>query len=166
MARFDRVILPGEEGKIRLRIDTRHYYGGVTKKAKVYTNDPRKRQETLTIKAFIKVAIHLSTRRVEFYGREGQTITKAVKISAKEEKPLKLEPNHFNLAEKVTYRIEEIEPGRVFNIYFTNVPGPAETYRGVLKLKTNYPEKPEISISIRARLKKEDAKKAIDKEKN
>jgi len=54
----------------------------------------------------------------------------------------------------VTYRIEEVEPGRLFKVHFTSIPGPAETYRGVLKLKTNYPEKPEIIIPIRARFRK------------
>lgn len=39
---------------------------------------------------------------------------------------------------------------------FTSIPGPAGTYRGVLRLKTNYPEKPEITIPIRARFRKGD----------
>jgi len=158
VARFDRAIPPGGEGRITLKINTKGYRGEINKRAKVYTNDPKNRIVTLTIKALVMVTIRVSPVSVYFKGHEGQEITKTVQISAKEEKPLKLEPSHFNLSEKMTYRIEEIEAGRLFKVYFTNIPGPAITFRGVLKLKTNYPDKPEISISIRAKFQKKDAK--------
>lgn len=84
----------------------------------------------------------------------GKKITRTVQIRAEEDKPLKLEQSYFSLSKKVTYRIEEVEAGRMFRIHFTGIPGPAGTYRGVLKLKTNYPEKPEIIIRIRAKFQK------------
>ena len=34
------------------------------------------------------------------------------------------------------------------------IPGPPQTYRGFLKIKTNYPEKPEITILIKGRFLK------------
>jgi len=108
----------------------------------------------LTVKAFVRVPIYLSSRKVYLYGREGQRITRDVEIRAKLDKSLKLSPSHFNLEGKVTYSVEEIEKGRAFKIRFTSVPGPPQTYRGSLELKTNYPEKPVITIGISGRFMK------------
>ena len=154
MAHFDRAIPPGGEGKITLTVNTQGYHGAINKRIRVYTNDKKNSLTRLTIKAFVKVSIRLSPRSVNLVGFEGQEIKQSVQIRANEEKPLKLEPVHFNLSEKVTYRIEEIEEGRLFKVYFTNIPGPAGILRGVLRLKTNYPEKPAISISIKVRIRK------------
>ena len=155
MARFDRTIPPGGEGKITLRIKTRGYQGVISKSAKVYTNDPRKKIKLLTIKAFIKVPIYLSHRYVYLTGIADRKITKTIMIKANEKNPLTLEKSSFNLSKTVAYKIIEIEAGRVFRIHFTGIPGSVGVYRGVLKLKTNYPEKPEITILIRAKFQKE-----------
>jgi hypothetical protein len=84
-------------------------------------------------------------------GAKGETITKTVEVRAELEKPLNLEPGKFNLEEKLTYKIEEVEKGRKFHIHFRNLPDAPSRYHGYLKLKTNYPEKPELTIRIRAR---------------
>ena len=136
MAHFDRAIPPGGEGKITLTVNTQGYHGAINKRIRVYTNDKKNSLTRLTIKAFVKVSIRLSPRSVNLVGFEGQEIKQSVQIRANEEKPLKLEPVHL------------------FKVYFTNIPGPAGILRGVLRLKTNYPEKPAISISIKVRIRK------------
>ena len=146
-----------------MRVNTRGYQGEIRKTAKVYSNDPHHNLEILNIKAFVKVPIHLSTRYVYLRGLAGQVITKTVKIMAKEEKALKLVPGHFNLSEKVTYNIEEVEPGKIFKVHFSSIPGIVGTHRGFLKLKTNYPEKPEIKIQIRTKFKEEKQGKLEEK---
>jgi hypothetical protein len=72
------------------------------------------------------------------------------------DKALTLEESQFSISEKVTYRIEELEPGRDYRIHFTTIPGMAGvgSYRGVLKLKTNYPEKPDVTIWITVQYRK------------
>ena len=64
MARFERTIPPGGEGKIILQVQTKGYQGAISKNAKVYTNDPLKNIELITISAFVKVPIYLSNRHV------------------------------------------------------------------------------------------------------
>jgi len=154
VAHFDRTIPPGGEGRITLRVKTRGYQGAFWKSAKVYTNDPRKNIEVLSIKAFVKVPIYLSTRYIYLKGIADRKITRTVRVRANVNKPLRLEQCYFDLSKKVTYRIEEVEAGRTFRIHFTNITGSVGIYRGVLKLKTNYPEKPEIIILIRANFQK------------
>lgn len=108
----------------------------------------------LEIKAFVKVPIYVSPRYVRLYGNEVQSVTRAIEIRAGLDKPLTLEPGQFNLEGKVKYMMEEIEKGRLFKIRFTTIPGPPQTYQGFLELKTNYSEKPEITINIRGRFVK------------
>ena len=105
----------------------------------------------LYVKAFVKVPIYLSPRYVNFNGREGQSLTSVVEISARRDEPLTLTPSQFNLEVKITYTVDEIEKGKIFKIRFISIPGVPQTYHGFLNLKTNYPEKPEINIRIRGR---------------
>ncbi len=132
-----------------MRVSTDKYQGNITKNATVYSNDPKHPTATLTIKAFVKVPILLSPRSVYLSGIEGRTIEKVIQVRAEKSEPLQLEPIFFDLNEKVAYHIEEAESGRLFKITFSNIPGPPGTFRGTLKLKTNYVEKPEIVIPIR-----------------
>lgn len=75
-------------------------------------------------------------------------LTRSVSITALEDKPLSIKAGDFNLQDKVTYRIEETEKGKEFEIVFTNRPQPAGRFIGALQLMTNYDDKPEINISI------------------
>jgi len=154
VAHFDRAIPPGGSGKIRLRVNTTGYSGLVHKSARVYSNDPQMGEATLLIKAFVKVPIYLSSRYVYLYGTEGQSVTRSVEIRAELDKPLTLNAREFNLSENVAYSLEEIEKGRKFLLRFKTIPGAAENYQGLLKLSTNYAEKPELVIRIRGRLVK------------
>ena len=154
MAHFDKAIPPGGEGKIRLQINTRGYQGSVYKSAGVYHNDPNKKTLILEIKGNVKVPIYLSSRYISLYGEEGQSVTRVIDIKAELDKPLELDPMEFNLGAKVSYTIEEIEKGRKYRIMFKSIPGPPQTYGGFLKLKTNYPEKPELTVRIRGQIRK------------
>lgn len=154
MAHFDKAIPPGGEGKIRLTVRTTGYQGNLHKSARVYTNDPTKSVIRLSLKGFVKVPILLSPPRVRLYGKEGQSLTRIIEVRAELDKPLILTPGHFNLVEKLTYSIEEIEKGKKFQIRFTTTNSSPQSFRGFLKLNTNYPEKPEITIWIKVRIQK------------
>jgi hypothetical protein len=151
VANYDKAIPPGGEGKIILKVNTKGYDGWISKRAQVHTNDPRRRIMKLTLKAFVKVAIQLSPRYVYLKGEPGQTVTKAVEISARLEKPLLIETGRFTLDSQVNYHIEEIDKGKRYRIHFTNIPGPPGSFRGLLELTTNYPERPKLQIPIRGR---------------
>jgi len=106
------------------------------------------------INASVKVSIYLSSRYVYLYGPEGQKVTRVVNIKAGLDRPLKIEPITFDLSDRLSYSIKETEKGRHYLIQLTSIPGTAGRFHGVLKLKTNYPEKPEITIYIRGRFQK------------
>jgi len=115
----------------------------------VYSNDPHQKVAILNVRAFVKEPITLSHRHVGIEAPPDGIITKTVMVRAEGVDPLTLEPIRFNLEKHLTYRIEEVEPGTLFKIHFTTIPGPAGNYWGLLKLKTNYPEWPGISIRVK-----------------
>ncbi len=102
----------------------------------------------------MKVSVRVSSRYVYLYGPMDQKITREVNISAGLDKPLQITPLSFDLSGRVSYSIKETEKGRHFLIRVTSIPGTAGKIHGVLKLKTNYPEKPEITIFINGRFQK------------
>ncbi len=152
MPSFDRAIPPGAEGKITLQVKTDGFQGPIDKSAVVTSNDPVNRQITLRLKAMVQVPIVLTPKYVYLSGNAEQTVTRVVEITATLDKPLEITPGEFNLEEKVSFKIEEIEKGRKYNVRFESIPGPSQAYQGFLKIKTNYAEKPEMTIWIRGRL--------------
>lgn len=151
-AEFDKAVPPGGEGTIKLKVTTEGYEGPIEKTARIYSNDPAMGETFFKITANVRVPIHLSTYYVLLAGGEGQAATKTVEIRAEREKPLTLTPTAFNLEEKLAYTLEEVEKGRRYLLHFKPLPGVSGSYQGFLKLKTNYEEKPELTIRIRARL--------------
>jgi len=130
-------------------VNTRGYKGAIWKRAQVYSNNPRQKVAILNIRAFVKEPITFSPGFVSFKASRDEKLTKTVVVRAEGANPLTLEPIRFNLQKHLTYRIEEVEPGTLFKIHFTTIPGPAGNYWGLLKLKTNYPEWPGISIRVK-----------------
>lgn len=159
MASFDHTIPPGGEGKITIKVHTDGYEGPVHKSALVNSNDPENGAIHIGITAFVKVAVLISPRYVSLNGKNGESITGIVEIKAGLDKPLTLTPDAFNLEGKLTYRIEEVEKGREFKIYFTSIPEAPSDYYGFLNIKTNYSEKPAIRIQIRGHFVKDNKKK-------
>jgi len=126
--------------------------GNIHKTASVYTNDPETARFTIGVRAFVWVPISVEPSTARLYGKEGAIITESVEITAGLDKPLTLEPIRFNLEGRATYRIEEIERGRRFIVYFSNVPGAADSFSGSLSLRTNYDQKTVITIKVRGRV--------------
>lgn len=152
MAAFDKAVPPGGKGNITLKVKTRGYRGPIAKTARVFTNDPRKQKALLTVQAYVKVPIYLTSPYVFFYARENQKVTRVVEIRAELDRPLTLAEEAFDLKDRVTYQLEEVEKGRKYLLRLTMLPGSAEVFQGYLKLKTNYPEKPELTIRIRGKI--------------
>jgi hypothetical protein len=101
--------------------------------------------------AFIKTLIVISDRMVFLRGTTQETITRTVDIKGELNRPLKLEPVDYTLDKKVKFNIEEITQGKQYRITFTSIPNVGNYYQGMLKLRTSYPEKPELVIFVRGR---------------
>ena len=84
-------------------------------------------------------------------GTTREAVTRSVDIRGKLDKPLKLEPIDYTLDKKVTFSIEELTKDKHYRVTFTSIPNVGNYYRGLLRLRTNYPEKPELMIHVRGR---------------
>jgi hypothetical protein len=84
-------------------------------------------------------------------GTTHEAITGTVDIKGELDKPLKLEPVGYTLDRKVKFNIEEISQGKQYRVTFTSIPNVGNYYQGILKLKTSYPEKPELVIFVRGK---------------
>jgi len=151
VASYDRSIPPGGEGKITLKLNTTGYEGKVRKAARVYTNDPKTPQEILVIDALVKTPIMVSDKMVFLQGTTQETIIKSIDIKGELSKPLKLEPVDYTLDKKVKFNIEEVTKGKHYRVTFTSIPNVGNYYQGLLKLRTSYPEKPELVIHVRGK---------------
>jgi hypothetical protein len=151
VASYDRSIPPGGEGKITLKLNTTGYEGKVRKAARVYTNDPKTPQEILVIDALVKTPIMVSDKVVFLQGTTQETITRSIDIRGELNKPLKLEPVDYTLDKKVKFNIEEVTKGKHYRVTFTSIPNVGNYYQGLLKLRTSYPEKPELVIHVRGK---------------
>jgi len=148
VARYDRTIPPGGEGKITLEMRTKGYEGKMNKSARVTTNDPKNPQVTISMKGNIWTPIHLKPRYAQLKGVVGDEIQQVVHLQAEKETPLTVKLESISVPDKVTAALEETEKGRSYKLTVKNRVKEEATYGGHIKLSTNYPEKPEVVIRI------------------
>lgn len=77
-AEFDRVILPGGEGRIHAVVDTRSMIGPTERTLTVYTNDPGSPRLTLSFKAVVKPYLRSSPGYVRYRAVRGEPAPGAV----------------------------------------------------------------------------------------
>jgi hypothetical protein len=145
---FDPLIPSKGAGKIKVNIDTKGFDGPERWVVKVFSNDPTWREAVLDLRANVKPVIALSGSMVLFGGKSNTTMTREVEIGTGLDRLLMLTPEQFTLSGKVTYFLSEIERGKRYRVTFQNVTRKRENYRGFLKLKTNFAEKPDVTIWI------------------
>lgn len=148
MARFDRTIPPGGEGKITLELRTKGYQGRMNKSARVMTNDPKNPQMTISMQGNIWAPIDLKPRYVQLRGIVGDEIKQVVHVQAKKKEPLTVKLESVSVPDKVTAELEETDKGRTYKLTVKNKVKEETTYGGQITLSTNYPEKPQIVIRI------------------
>lgn len=148
MTRFDRVIPPGGEGEVAFTLNTSGYQGYLNKSAVIHSNDPKQPQLKVTLTARIKSPITLEPRGVLLYGGMDEDVTGKITLKADEHRSLTLYPFEFSLKDKAAYTLETIIEGKEYAVVFRNLSKKREKYSGTLKFKTNYADKPEISIPV------------------
>lgn len=149
VVRFDQTIPPGQKGSIILQINTeghRDTNGIISKDVVVYSNDPKEPRIKLGVYARISESITVEPRGVFLKGSADDDLTGVVIIRAHKDEPLILEPVKLSLSGRIAYELKTIEKGQVYQAVFRNISTEERKYNGFLTLKTNYPEKPEISI--------------------
>jgi hypothetical protein len=146
---FDRVIPPGGTGKVTLKIDGNRVIGEFHKKAIVWSNDPIRRSIALYLKG--EVRPHISVEPggyVSLWGTPGQVPPGHLDIINNHKKPIKIIRIDTDRPDRIKWRLRETKPGFVYRLEVEDIPKTAATYTGHLKVRTNNPKKPELTIIV------------------
>jgi len=115
----------------------------------VTTDDPNMHEFQLTVRAEIIAPIQIQPKRIYLIGKKSEILKAETEIKANLDKPLKIKPIFYDLKNKVEYEIKEIKKARIYKIIFKKLPSNERKIKGVLRIKTNYPEMPYLKIEIK-----------------
>lgn len=156
VASFDRVIKPGQSGKIDASVDTKDFSGPITKVVSVISNDPQSPQVNLTIKAIVKPYVDVvPTDFVRFAAVQGDTATQSVDLISQEKS---FSPSvEASSQPYVTARVEPVaekdrppkSTGIQYKLNVTLGPSaPVGILNAPVKIKTGIAQQPEIEIRV------------------
>ncbi len=156
VANFDKVIAPGQEGKISLVLDGTRVHGDFSKTAQVLTNDPDHPEVTLTIAgkkvAFLNI---VPDGVVYLQGRYEEVIEKEVTITSNEKLPdFKIVGVTSDIDDKISY---EYKPGAKKGEYTLKIKKnpelPMSSSYGTVTIKTNSTNAPETKLQVQVMTK-------------
>lgn len=149
MAKYDKVIPPGQEGKINLVIEGSKVHGGFSKNTSVHSNDPEQPVVTLSMAGTEIAYVAVDPDRVYLQGRYGEKIEKEVTVRSNEEMPdFKVTGVESNIDDKITYKVEENEDGSTSVKLWKNPKLPTLNTYGTLTIHTNSERSPETVVQV------------------
>jgi hypothetical protein len=156
VASFDKVIPPGQEGKITFEIEGNRVQAAFSKSATVSTNDRKHPLLTITLagKIIPYVEVQPSTT-VYLTGVYGEKVFKELTVTSNDrKKDFKIVRLSSNVDDKITYAYyPDPEPGRYTIVVWKNPKLPTLNTWGVLTIESNSEKSPQkvIQVSIATR---------------
>ena len=145
-------IAPGGQGEVTLELDTDGYGGEeITKTATVLSNDPKSKGVELKMIGKVLVFADINPKAIKLFGTLGEEIRAVVEIV-----PSKDHPFHIvgkPATGKDAYRCSVEEKDGRYILTAENLTTKKGIYLDTVVLKTDYPEKPEIKISVFGNIK-------------
>lgn len=153
MAKFDRVIPPGQEGAIEFAIDGGKVKGRFSKSATVQTNDPNHPKMTVTLSGTIKSYVEIEPgTRIFLKGSYDEPVVKGITVYSNvenAEKPFVITKLESDIDDKITYKMEETEEkGKYLIQVWKNPKLPVSNSFGSLFIHTNIEQAPQKVIQV------------------
>ena len=149
MAKFDKVIPPGQEGKVNLVIEGKKVAGSFSKSATIHCNDPKKPVVTVSLVGNEIPYVDVQPTRVFLQGRYGEKIEKTVALRSNEENlDLKVTSLSSNIDDKITYKADQLEDGSYELHIWKNPKLPTLNTYGSLIVNTNSEHSPETVVQV------------------
>lgn len=158
MADFDKVILPGEEGKIGIKIVGFKIHPGRFKKSfTVKTNDPENPKVILYVTGIVKKVFDF-TKSLSLSGYSDDDMSIETLISNKLPDPIVVKGWHWSqksrdyeyLTENIGVQLEIVESGRQYKLKtWTREPARPGQYTGDIVLETDFKDIPEKTVPFR-----------------
>lgn len=151
MAKFDKVIPPGQEGKIHLVIEGKRVHGKFNKSATIRSNDPEHPVMTIAMLGNITPYISVTPKsRMFLQGHYGEPVKKTLTLKSNEDDlDFAITKIESNIDDKITYDFEPNENGKLWtiNVYKNPKLGRMSTY-GSLTIHTNSENSPTKTVQI------------------
>ena len=151
MASFDKVIPPGQEGKIQFEIEGNKVHGSFNKNATVQTNDPKHPTMTIALAGKIIPYIEIQpSNQVYLTGVYGERISKELIVSSNEKKKnFTIVGLSSDIDDKITYSFApDSEPGRYKVTLWKNPKLPTLNTWGTLTIESNSEHTPKKMIQV------------------
>lgn len=156
MVNYDRAIPPGGEGKITLQVKTKGYQGRITKNARIFSNDPNRRDTKIYLSINVRPYIVVEpARRILLRGIAGEDVRRVLQIRAADDQPLEITKVETNLGSVIDYKLSTKENGRRYELEVAVRSTGKQVSSGVLRLFTNHPLKKELKLSVHVRISPE-----------
>jgi hypothetical protein len=151
VANFDKVIPPGQEGKIQFEIDGKKVHGAFNKNATVQTNDPKHPSMTIALAGRIIPYIEVQpSTQIYLTGVYGEKVSKEIILSSNEKKKkFEITGLSSNIDDKITYSYAPAaEPGRYKVTVWKNPKLPTMNTWGSLYIDTNSDHTPQKVLQV------------------
>lgn len=149
---WDRVIAPGQTGRIPIEFDPVTFSGAIAKTVMVTTNDPENPTQLLEIRARVRRPFDIEPAITSFLPVEGEarSETKLVRLTSNDAALVTLEaPESTN--PQFRPELREIVPGREFVLQITyDVSQPQLAPNALISIRTSHPEQPILRITALA----------------
>lgn len=152
---YDKVIAPGETGRIVAKVDT-HGYGGrqLARQVRVTTNDPKHGRIDLILRFTVDRLMTLDPPIAKLEGAAGSPIQATVKVRPSERYPFQILEAAAKNGRYIDVRLSTEGPGEegAYIVTVINRRREKGRYYDKVLLKTDSPHRSEISIDVFGRL--------------
>lgn len=161
VAEFDKVIKPGQTGKVSAHVDTANFSGPISKAVTLATNDPNSPSAQLTINAVVKPYVEASPAGfVRYTLMQGDEATQTIKIYSEDEAPFEIKkietPGewvkvNYNKIDKAEERVEAGRAGQTqyqVDVTYGGAKSKVGPIAEKIKIVTNSPNQPEYLVSL------------------
>ena len=156
MADFDKVIPPGQEGKIAVKITGNKIFPGLVEKSfTVTTNDPENRSFNLTVIADVKKVFEFS-KDLSWAGFADEEFKMETIVSVNLTEPVRITGYEWSpaskalgLDQKIAVKLDEIQKGRKYALRISRKKEiPPDRFLGEIILKTDYAKLPQKLVKF------------------
>jgi hypothetical protein len=154
---FDRLIPPGEEGKIKVKVVTKGYGGNkYNKSIRVDTNDPNHAAIDLKISGDVKTFATIIPKSVYLNGKPSDKLTQVVKIIPETQEPLKIMKVSALTGTDIKFDLQEVEKSgnKLYELTIENTKQTPGRYFDTISVLTDRGgDQTPLSIYVRGNIK-------------
>jgi hypothetical protein len=151
VAKFDKVIPPGQEGKIHMVIEGKRVHGKFNKSATIRSNDPAHPVMTITMAGNITPYVSVvPASRIYLQGHHGETVKKTITVKSNEDDlEFAITRIESNIDDKITYDFRPGEEDKtwVVDVWKNPVLPTMSTY-GNITVHTNSERSPTKTVQV------------------